>query len=410
MAHGVAGARLAVLAAIVCMAAACGAPSSPSSTGAKTSPAVIPTPTAATLLPITPAPSVPSADPTSCRLSDPVPVTAPASLTSLSGGVVGITDRGELIVLQSHFVGVGDTLSLFDPGTGTVTKVVARPVAKSQEAATSQIGMATGNTDWVIWEEVGFFIEHADWRMYAMDRRTGTIRKVAAFDAWAGGPAAPGWASDISLLGDIATWSAPAMIGPNRMGQRIYVANLRARTEQRLDVEARWPSLLSSSQIAAAMQVGTDPDSGKVLSQPATIVLKDGKATPQEWISPARLLGQASSSAGTVVARLLMEATADDPVAVADVVTNDLDGVTRTFPLSVEWGPVVAGTGFLAWTDQQDLWVLPSRRAEPTLLLQTNADATQAPQVIVNGTHILWRPVGFDYDWAAIRTATVSCP
>ncbi len=270
--------------------------------------------------------------------------------------------------------------------------------------------MATGNADWVIWEEVGFLIEHADWRMYAVDRRTGTIRKVAAFDAWAGGPAAPGWASDISLLGDIATWSAPAMIGPNRAGEQIYIANLRAKTEQRLDVEARWPSLLSTSQIAAAMQVGTDPGSGRVLSQPTTITLKDGKATPQDWISPARLLGQASSSAGTVVARLLMEATADDPVAVADVVTYDPNGVTRTFPLSMEWGSVVAGSGFLAWTDQQHLWVLPSRQAEPSLLLQTSADSTQAPQVIVNGTQIFWRPVGFDYDWSTNRMATVACP
>ena len=323
--------------------------------------------------------------------------------------MIGVTDHGELIVLQSHLVGVGDTLSLFDPGTGIVTKVVSRPVAKSQGSATSQIGMATGNADWVIWEEAGFSLEHADWRMYVMDRRTGTIRKVATFDSWAGGPAAPGWASDISLLGDLAAWSAPAMLGPNRAGERIYVANLRAKTVRRLDVEAQWPSLLSSDEVEAAVQVGTDPASGKVLAQPTTIGLPGGTATQQDWIAPARLLAEASSPAGTVVERLVKEATADDPDAVGEVLTHDATGTTRTFALVNGWGAVAAGTGFLAWTDQQHLWILPSGQAQPMLLVATPDDSTQV-QVIVNGPVVFWRSVGFDYDWTTNRMATVTCP
>ena len=322
-------------------------------------------------------------------------MTAPASLMSLNGSVLGLTDQGELLVLQSHLIGVGDTLSLFDPQTGTVSRVVSRPVAKSQEAATSQIGgSATGNADWVVWEEVGFFLEHADWRMWAMDRRTGEVRKVASFDPGPDGLAAPGWASDVSLLGDIATWSAPAVLGQNRAVERIYVADLRAKTVRRLGVEAQWPTMLSASQLIAATQVGTDPASGKVLAQPTTIDLPAGKATPQDWIKPSRLLAEAASPAGTVVTRLVTEATADNPVTVAEAQTHDAAGQTRTFALPNDWGPVVAGRGFLAWTDARHLWILPSGQAQPTMLLETADDSTQV-QVIVTGNRVFWRTVGF---------------
>jgi hypothetical protein len=372
--------------------------------GAQTSAPATATPVTASATPLR------SPDIAACHLSDPIVVTAPASLISLGGNVLGVTDRGELIVLQSHLVGVGDTLSLFDPRTGTISPVVSRTVAKSQEAATSQIGgTATGNADWVVWEEVGFYLEHADWRMWALDRRTGKVRKVATFDPGPDGLAAPGWASDVSLLGDVATWSAPAMLGPNRAGERIYVADLRAKTVRRLDEEARWPSLVAASQLVAATQVGTDPGSGKVLAQPTTISLPSGTATPQDWIGPANLVAQAASPAGTVVDRLLKEATADDPVVVAEVLTHDAAGLTRTFPLPDGWGPVVAGTGFLAWTDQRHLWILPSRQAQPTMLLTTEDDSTQV-QVIANGTTVFWRTVGFDYSWTTNRMARVICP
>lgn len=405
--------RLAAVAAIACLVASCGGPTSPAVTGVLTFAPVTATPVAATAIATPLAVVTPgsSADAAACRLSDPVVVTAPPSLMALHGSVSGLTDRGELLVVQSHLLGIGDTLSLLDPRTGTVTPVVARPAPKSQETATSQIGgTVTGNADWVVWEEVGFYLEHADWRMWALDRRTGMVREVAAFDPGPDGQAAPGWASDLSLLGDIVTWSAPAMLGPNRAGERIYVADLRARTVRRLDIEANWPTVSSAHEIMAAVQVGTDPASGKVLALPTAISLPDGTAAQQDWIAPALLLAQASSPAGTVVARLLKQATADDPVAVADVLTHDADsGVTRTFALPDGWGPVVAGTGFLAWADQQHLWILPSGQAEPTLLLATPDDTTQV-QVFANGSFVFWRSVGHQYDWTTNRLARVICP
>ena len=400
--------RLVAIVTAGCLLASCGGPATPSVTGAQISTLATSAPTTSARETAPPSPD-PSPRAAACRLSDPVSIPAPASLLSLGGSVAGLTDQGELIVVQSHLVGVVDTLSLLDPRSGAITPVVSRPVAKSQDAAKSSIGGAPiGNADWVVWEEVGPYLEHADWTMWALDRRSGTIRKVASFAPGPDGLAAPGWASDVSLLGDVATWSAPAMLGPNRAGERIYVADLRAKTVQRLDVEAKWPALASANQLVAAMQVGTDPGSGKVLAQPTTITIASGATTVQDWIGPARLLAQASSSAGTVVTRLVKEATAEDPVTVAEVLTHDAAGVTRTFPLPNDWGPVVAGTGFLAWTDQRDLWILPSGQAEPTLLLTTPDDSTQIA-ILVNGSTVFWRTVGDASSWTANAMATVVC-
>ncbi|MBA2381996.1 MAG: hypothetical protein H0V73_07785 [Chloroflexi bacterium] len=314
-----------------------------------------------------------------------------------------MTDRGELIVLQSHLVGVGDTLSLFDPISQTVTPIVARPTPSSQDAATSQIGGATGNADWIVWEESGFVLEHADWTMWAMDRATGRVAKVASFEPGPNGKAVPGFASDVSLSGSAAAWSAP---GPS--GQRITIADLRAGTHRELQTEARWPSMTGGDALIAAVRAGTDAGSGKVLSQPTTIGLRNDQASPVDWIEPARLQGLASSSAGSVAVRLVKEATPDDPVTVAEVVTHDAAGAIGTFPLPNDWGPPAAGTGFLAWTDQRHLWVLPSGRAEPTMLLQIADDGSQIA-VIANGSWIYWRTLGFGDPWASNRVATVTC-
>jgi hypothetical protein len=339
-----------------------------------------------------------------------VAVAAPTSLVGHNGNVIGVTDGGELIVLQSHYVGIGDTLTLLDPRTGSVTPIVARPIAKSQEAATSQIGgSAIGNADWIVWEEVGFSLDHADWRMWALDRHTGTIRKVATFDRGSDGQAAPGFASELSLADDIAAWSAPAALDGGEVGERIYVADLRAKTVHRLEIEARWPAVLSAKELVAAAQVGTDPVSGKVLAQPTTIELSGGKSIPQDWIGPRRLLAESSSAAGTVVTRLVSEATADDPRTIAEVVTHDAAGTTRTFALPNDWGPAMAGTGFLGWSDAQHLWILPSGEAQPSLLLETGDDATQI-QALASGKFVLWRAVGSTYDWKSIRMASVTCP
>jgi hypothetical protein len=121
------------------------------------------------------------------------------------------------------------------------------------------------------------------------------------------------------------------------------------------------------------------------------------------------LLAEAASGAGTVVTRLVSEATTDNPLTIAEAVTHDAAGTTRTFALPNDWGPVMAGTGFLAWSDARHLWILPSGQAGPSLLLDTADDSTQV-QVIANGTSLLWRTVGFTYDWSAIKLASVICP
>lgn len=348
-----------------------------------------------------------------CRLSDSVTVKPPPSLVEHDGVVAGMTAAGELLVLQSHIRGVGDTLSVFDPRTRTVSRVVSRPVAKSQETATLQIAASvTGNADWILWQEVGFFLEHADWNIWAFERRTGKIRKVAAFDRGPDGLAAPGWASEISLLGDLAAWSAPAGIGGGRVGERIYVADLRAKTVRRLDMEARWPSFVSPQRLVAAMEVGTDAG-GKVLAQPATIDPADGKATVQDWVPPARLLEAAAGPAGTVVARLLKESTADDSTAVADLLTHDPAGVTRQFALTHGWGPVTAGKAFVAWTDDRRLWILPAGQTEPTLLFEAPGDDSEDVSrvtFVTNGSTLLWRPLSSESGWDGNVMATVTCP
>lgn len=393
--------------------ASCGSPPTPSMTGAPPSTPIVLTPTPLVSASVAPSSSTSppsSSDVDACRLSPTSGVTPPVSLVSDHGNVVGITDGGDLIVLQSHFAGVGDRLSLLDPRTGAVSPVVSRPIAKSQEAATSQIGgSATGNADWIVWEEVGFSLEHADWRIWALDRRTGAVRKVASFDRGPDGLAPPGFASDISLEGDIAAWSAPAALSGDKVGERIYVADLRAKTVRRLNLEARWPALIARTELIAAVQAGTDPGSGKVLAQPATIEVTTGTSSRQGWIKPARLLALAASLAGVVVTRLVSEASADNPATVAEVVTQDAAGATQTFPLPTDWGPVIAGAGFLGWTDARHLWLLPSGQAEPTVLLETADDSTQI-QVIANGGTLLWRAAGFTYDWATIKLATVLCP
>ncbi len=395
--------RLATLAAAACLAASCGGPAYTHSAGAPSgAPATEPPPG-------TPPASIPAG---ACRLSNPASVTAPASLAQYSGQVAGVTDRGELLVLQSHLPGVGDTVSILDPAAGVVTPVVSRTPPASADDATSQIAASiTGDADWVVWEEVGFYLEQADWHMWAFDRRTGEVREVASYDPGPGGKIAPGWASDVSLLGDLAAWAAPVVLGPDTFGSRIYMADLRARTVRRLDLEANYPSLLSAVELGAAMRtVVTDPATGDGLAQPVAISLPDGAATPEDWVAPARLLAGAASRAGTVVVRLLKNSTAEDPTVDADVVARYPTGQTRTFGLPGRWGPVGAGPGFLAWSDYSHLWVQPSGQTEPTMLLDAGPDAVR---FFVNGSYVFWhtdRASARQYDWTAGGLARVVCP
>jgi hypothetical protein len=375
-------------------------------TGTPPSAPVMATP-AATPTAVAPTASIPA---DACRLSNPATVTAPAGLVQSNGQIAGLTDQGELLVLQSHVPGVGDTVSIFDPASGVVTPVISRPPPASVDDATSQIDASiTGNADWVVWEESGFYIEQADWHMWVFDRHTHEVREIDSFDARSDGKIAPGWASDVSLLGGVAVWAAPVMLGPNTTGSRIYVADLRAKTVRRLDFEANYPSLLSADELRAAMKTTTDPASGNGLAQPVTISLHNGTATPETWIAPTTILAAASSSAGAVVVRLLANSATEDPTTKADVVTHDPTGQTRTFKLTDQWGPVAAGPGFLIWTDYSHIWIQPSGQIEPTMLLDARPDAVR---FFVNRSFVFWHTDRNtdQYDWTATRLAKVTCP
>lgn len=392
--------RLAALAAAAVLLASCGGP-------APAPPAVEPSgPPAAVGTPAAPSGSIPAG---ACRLSEPQAVAAPASLRSEDGWVAGVTDRGEILVLQSHIAGVGDTLSVLDPASGAVTRVVSRQPAASQDEARSQIdGRVTGDAGWVVWQEGGFDVVQGDWRIWASDRRSGEVREVAGFEP--GTESAMAQATDVSLLGDLAAWAAPVAVGAGRFEMRVYVADLRARTVRRLEPEASYPSLVTSSSIVAAVRSGADPGTGYALAQPATIPLQAGGATPAYGIAPSIVQAAAASTAGAVVVRLLTDSTAADPGITSDVVAGYPSGQTRVFGLRGQFSPVAAGPGFLAWSDHSHLWVQPSGQTEPTLVLDAGQDAVSFAAA---GPVLYWhldRASDSAYDWSAGRLARVVCP
>jgi hypothetical protein len=175
-----------------------------------------------------------------CVLSDPVDVVLPAALLEHEGVVSGLSTEGELLVTQRRGAVGADKLSLYDPRSASIVPVVSRTPAKTQADATSQIANGTANADWIVWAEVGFTLDGGEWAIWSQDRHTGEVRMVKSFDPTSSGRPAPGSESAVSLLGDLATWSAPIEAPGNKAAPRIYVANLRAETVKRLEVEARW--------------------------------------------------------------------------------------------------------------------------------------------------------------------------
>jgi hypothetical protein len=336
-----------------------------------------------------------------------VPIALPPELEALDGAVDGLTDQGEAIVKQSDANGVGAILTVFDPSTGAIEPVVSRSPAASRDVTTSQIGGASGNADWIVWMELGFTLDTGDWVLWSMNRATGAVRKVASFEPGTNGRAVPGWPSGVSLLGDRASWSANIEVPGSKLEPRVYVADLRAETVRRLDPEAKWPSFISADEVAAVVAVGKGPE-GKVLARPATISLLDGTVLTDDWIEPARILAWSTSPSGTVVTRLVQEATVENPVTVAEVVVRDSVGETRTFALPDDWGDVAAGIGFLAWFDQRHLWILPSGQVEPTKLVETPGDWVGVGMMASSAT-IYWRIDNADAT-PVERLATVACP
>jgi hypothetical protein len=335
----------------------------------------------------------------------PLRVTLPPKLASLEGSIGALTDRGEFIVSQTHKENPhGGILTVYDPATGATQLIVDRPPAKSPAQATSQVAAPSGNADWVVWEEVGFYLEVGDWSMWAMERATGKIHQIASYEPGASGQAVPGWPSRVSLSGDLAAWSASIEIPGHQTEPRIYVADLRKHTARRLDVEGKWPTFIAPDTLSAVVRAGTDGE-GKALAVPATIAMADGTVTKQDWMDPARVLAYAAGGSGAVAIRRVKGATAEDPVTVADAITRDVHGTVRTFTLPNDWSEVAAGTGYLAWSDAQHLWILPSGRVDPQELASVDVDAGIG--IFASSSMLFWWSGGLSVTGSIVE---VSCP
>jgi hypothetical protein len=348
----------------------------------------------------------PSAPVAACVPGPISSVALPPDLAKLDGAVGSLTPDGELLITQQKAGLGGGVLTVLDPTSGATTHVVTRAPGETNAKATRQVtGNTAANRAWVAWEESGFSLEVGDWTIWSMERSSGRIRKVASFEPGSSGAALPGWPSSLSLLGDLLTWSANVE-SDGKVAPRIYLADLGKRTVGRLGVEGRFPAFVAADQIAAVVRAGSLD--GHALAVPATVSVTDDSVRTAEWVAPARNLAFGASEAGVVEIRLVKEATAEDPVTVADVVTRDSTGVVRTFPLPNDWGYALAGTGFLAWSDASHLWILPSGQSEPKLLLASD-DPDYGLLAIASGPTLYWRAGGLDAP-ATNAMLAVSCP
>lgn len=322
----------------------------------------------------------------------------------------GLSDAGELLVTQRRGAVGADKLSLYSPRSGDVVPVVSRTPAKTQADAKSQIANGVANADWTVWAEVGFTLEEGEWTIWSQDRHTGDVRKVKSFDPGSNGRAVPGSESAISLLGDLATWSAPIEVPGSKAAPRVYVADLRAGTVERLEVEARGPSLVAPDRIVAMVAAGIDEASGKVLAAPADIALPGGGVTIQPWLDPARTVAFGASGTGEIATQIVTGATEDSP-SVARVVVRDAAGAVRPFDLQADWGPSAAGDEFVAWQDQFHFWALLAGADAPVLLAEI-PDDTWGIAFMVHGPFVYWwtDTVGAAGVAGVHRLSKVTCP
>jgi hypothetical protein len=399
---------LAALVALL-LVAACGEPRTPSPSAPASSPSLSPSRPAPTSTAVPSTTVGPSLGGIACAVTEPRTIDPPASIRGKNGTIIGMASTGELLILQSEIVGVGNRLSLFDPDSRTVTSVVTRKPPESQEAAKSQISGAAADADWVVWQESGFLLEHADWTMWSYERATRKIRQIATFKPGSDGLALPGWASEFSLVGSIAAWSSPTVLDGGRAGQRIFVADLRNGSTKMLSPEAILPSLVSETSLVAAVQTGVDPASRTVLSVPTTISIGNEHLEPATRMEPFRIRSLSAGPAGTVLERHVSGGTAEESRVTAEVVLQDSTGATRTFPLVQDWGSVGAGQTYLAWADQRDLWILPSGSTQPVQVL-SNEDDGSTVALSAGPDRLYWRTIGFDVDpWSSSRIAKISC-
>lgn len=376
-------ARLALLGALLALAGCGGPPSTPQSPAANTPAA------GTTVVPATPAPptldaGTPTASPaTACRM-DEAAVNMPTDPDGPEWFVDGVTPAGELLLVGVTAEGIGHAIEVLDTVTGTATRVIARK-PESFETATSGISGPSGTADWIVWQQSGFSLDESDWTMFVHDRRTGENQELASFEPGSNGIAPPGWASDVAILGEVAAWSAPVEID-GRVEQRIYAADLDAARVERLAPEARWPYPVSADTLVALVLAGTT-DENKALSEPSEIDLSDGSVTSLGILEPDRLLAFAASPSGLVALRRI-GGSPDGMTVEAEAVTQ-LHGVVRRFPLEIDWAQAGAGNGFVAWSDDQHLWILTVGMEEPVLLEQVSGTMGNL-RFRANGEYLFW--------------------
>jgi hypothetical protein len=382
---------------LVLLAAACGGPATPSSSPLPVASASL---AAGTQVPVV----SPSAVAAGCHLDDAALV-LPPDLADAHGFIETITSVGEPIVAQTHGELYIDTVTVWDPMTDARQQVVSRPPASEASPPTTQVSNFVGDADWIAWEESGFSLDEADWTMWAMDRDTGEVRKVATHETDAAGKAAPGWASDLSLAGSTLAWSSPT-VGARGSVTRVWVADLASGTAKKLALDARFPSATSRDSLVALVATGSQ--GGRILAVPSTIPAGGGVPVPVAGFDPVRTLAFAASTRDAVVTRLIRAPTDSDPVTGADIEVGR-DGVVTTYPLEVDWGPVAAGTGFVAWMDELHLWVLIDDAVAP-VRLATIADPIENLRMSVAGPWIHWHTDASGDNPGIERLGHVTCP
>ena len=347
----------------------------------------------------------PSSDPaatTACQLvRRDLPPTDPHAQV-----VVAVTTDGELVVGSEKIAGVVDSLSILDPASGSIVSVISRPPPNNLETAVSSIADVAADRGWVVWNETGFSLAVGDWTIWAASRSTGEVRMVARFEPGRDGKALPGWINNLSVLGDLAVWAAPVQVA-NRIESRIYVADLVAHTTSKLAANANYPSLLAGPSISGLVEGGRD-QAGLLLAQPATLSISDGSVTVASWATPMRLVRHAASDTGEIVIHVTREATASQPDSSSEVVLLQ-DRVTRVYPLSMEWDDVAAGTGFLAWSDQSHLWVLPTGAADPIVVVEAS-DPLANIRYFAAGLWLYWHTDAYGATGEKRALLRLACP
>lgn len=378
---------------------------------ALTPPPSVPWASVSPATPSTPTPSpVPSATPgvSGCTLAQPAPMVLPAELTGSGGFVAGLTADGDVLVLRNGRSGgssgdiIREDLLLWHPGDQTASTVISRSAPHGQ-ILNDQVYVPTGNARWIVWLQTDFYVEHANWTMWVLDRQSGDVRKLAKSDAGPVGLAAP---SPISLLQNEAVWAAPITTASGAVESRLYVADLDAGSVRRLEPNANFPVATGPGSVTAAVDVGHDAQ-GRLLARPAVIDVKTGKSVFTEAFPASHVAAFSAGPAGMIVVNVIADATAEHPSVVAEVVVLDATGALRHFALPDGWGNVAVGDHLIAWLDLRHLWALPAGQESPTLVAESTEDNDN--DIGSYGDLVLWRESSSDHPGQSIALLQAVC-